>query len=719
MTARINGIATVALRLPRNDNLDNYFMFKLTINFIIAFLIYLNLQTGGWVVWGVFLALFWLLVNSKTTAKILKKIFPISSGINRMLGLFLSIWLLGFIANIFASWLILDNMAIFLSLMAVPAILYFWQGIFNDVKNKDELTATIRDWYLNFKKILSIIFGVLLIIGWKLIGQAKTGEYIMSPWEVLSFWFLVVVFLLGLLVYVLIYSKRKVFTVLFLIILLSLLAHSYLLVYQQGFGGDRWRHIGAENRIMAEIEFQPTLVTQNLKYYEIGSLKVPQALVAVRKLSYGFHWSLSVIISKIIKLNVLTLDNYLILILWSVFLPLLLYAVAKTIWPHHQYSLMVAALPLVFYLFQYYGALTLSISYSVMYVVFMLGLWLVYIKSPNKKLLAFNIFLTLLMYFGYSLALIVAIVLLVFALFYNLGKIWRRAIGVTLSLVIFVIEWASSYNYWRTDFLWAQIIKDLTISSNWLFFGSGRAVIWSWNWTSIMALAVSIVFGFMFLYFVRQIIRQKDKMLNFVVGFWAILLANYLLSWILLDGLHTLTRRINVFILIPMIFIFGWGIVYNIRSKKSAKLVALALTIVMTLAYISGPVLNAMVTTDELVAMEYVWEQIKASPSEYCVVANTWPLLALDGLSAKQVVAGNFPSDFNHQQPERVEIYDKLIIEPELEDIQNMFEATGASLCVVAISRDQLSEKVRGELYGLMGEPKNVANILIWTIKNN
>ena len=64
----------------------------------------------------------------------------------------------------------------------------------------------------------------------------------------------------------------------------------------------------------------------------------------------------------------------------------------------------------------------------------------------------------------------------------------------------------------------------------------------------------------------------------------------------------------------------GWGIVYNLdKYKLKVGAVVLFLSILTIITYMSGPVLNATVTSDEAEAMSYVWQEIKDQPDNYCV----------------------------------------------------------------------------------------------------
>jgi len=124
-----------------------------------------------------------------------------------------------------------------------------------------------------------------------LLFRARTGEYIRSPWAVIHPFYIYGWLAISLIVGYLIFSKCKLKTFLFVIILSSLLLHSYLLIpYEAGFGGDKWRHIGAERSLMEGKIYEPALFGKNVSYQNFGPLKIPEVFVAGNKTSYANMW---------------------------------------------------------------------------------------------------------------------------------------------------------------------------------------------------------------------------------------------------------------------------------------------------------------------------------------------------------------------------------------------------------------------------------------------
>jgi hypothetical protein len=77
-----------------------------------------------------------------------------------------------------------------------------------------------------------------------------------------------------------------------------------------------------------------------------------------------------------------------------------------------------------------------------------------------------------------------------------------------------------------------------------------------------------------------------------------------------------------------------------------------------------------------------VWQVEKNNTSgHYCVIADTYPLLALEALSAKRIVGGGFPIDQYFGQKEREEIFQELNQEFSAPMWQRAQNVTGAKEC--------------------------------------
>lgn len=688
--------------------------FIIVINLLAAFLIFGSLEFGLSAFVNVILFLIWLATGSVLASSILVKIFSVPRLFINILGVLTVIIGLGFIANIFTAWLAFNNFFFLLSLIITGLILFFWSQIFSKISRPSVPDFKSEANTIKIGNLFIFALLILLIIGWGLIGSATTGDYLISPWQVLSNWYLLVSFLALLIIFALVFSKRSLILTVMAVIAVSLMIHSYLLVYQEGFGGDRWRHLGSANRLLNELTYQPTLLTDNPWQKQIAVFNIPQALIAGPKLSYGFEWSLVVIIAKISQLNIFLIDKYLILILWSIFLPILILVAASELWPKKNYLALAAALTLTFYLLQYYGSQTLPIGLAALYFLFLISCFLAYLNKPKPQILALIIFFTALSYFGYSLAFIILVIALIWLISLRLKPLARYLILALLSISIFLIELISSFSQFKSDFSLAGIFNDLFVKGNFLFFENGLLLPISINNWPIISLIISLGLMALVLVSAIKLLNSKQKANIFLVGLLAILIINYTLSWFFLDGLHTLSRRLNVFMVLLMVLILSWGIINWASSQKKILIIIVFLGLTSVLTYASGPVLEAAVTQDDTKAMKFIWQEIKGQPKNYCVLADTWPLLALEAYSSKEVVAGNFESDFNYQQPDRVKLLADFISQPSSAVLKEALEITQTQSCFVMADSHKIPQETIKKINDLLGQPRAFGNNFIW-----
>lgn len=695
-------------------------MFNLLViglNLISIILVYIGLELTWLPVFNISFFLIWILSLNWFTGIILSKILSFSISYSRLLGIFLNIFLLGFIVNVFTSWLAFSNLAIFLSLLITSLIIFFWSYFFSKTTDKLKVYLGNNEGFWKVNNFIFIPFLGLIILGFYIIFLSQTGDYLVSPWQVLSFDYLAVVMVLLLVVFYLVFSNKKVWLILAAIILLSFLMHAYLLVYSEGFGGDRWRHIGSENRILAEITYQPTLLTNDIWYQNIFGIKIPRALVAGPKISYGFQWSLIAMTSKITSFDVYVLDKYFGFILWSLFLPLISFVLAFQIKARRRYALLASALTLVFYLLQYYGSQTLPISFSVLYFLFLISCFLAYLKNKQNIILYFLTFLTIISYFSYVLSFIILVISLVWLLSVNFSNIKKYFIFITLGLVIFLADFFSGLSNIRNDFNFANIWSDVFVGGNFLFFEVGDFLIQPIKYWSLLSLSISLMVGIFILISIFKNPKNQKPISSYFICLFFILTFNYLSSWILLDGLHSLARRMNLFIVSLLVFILAFGLYSYVTTKLRAVVAILALSLLGILTYSSGPVLEASVTKDDTMAMQYVWSILKDNSENHCVLADTWPLLALEAYSAKEVIAGNFPSDFDYSQNERVTVLENFILNPSLNLVDRALVVTKSKSCFIVINSSKLNGEKIKIINNILASPMVFGNNFVWQYK--
>lgn len=685
----------------------------LIFNFILPFAIFGLLHYGHVFYLPILMFVVWLICNTFLLSGAMTSIFPLSKPYPQMLSCFMAIFILGLFVNIFCVFFVLNNFTILLALLLSAINSVFWLWVFERDMGVEISLGDGR--MLNGSIIYPVIFIVLAVTGFVSIYVSITKQFIISPWQVLPIWYLVVVFFSALIVFLMVLGKQRIIWTLIFIIIFSFLLHSYLLVYSNGFGGDRWRHLGSEYRIMRGLEYQPTLLAKDIWYSSIGPVKIPRALIDGPKLSYGLEWSINVMTSKISGIDVFYLDKYLMIILWSIFVPLLFFILALGLWPNKQFALLSSALTGAFYIFQYYGSHSLPISYGWLPFVFLACSWVFYLRRPTGKHLGFNIFFTALIYFSYSLSFIFGALMLLVAMAFRFGGRWAKIFSVVVaSLSIFVLEMFSSKIV--NNFSWINWWRE----SNLLFFNfrSYSGLVHYLNYVNYLYYFFSILF-FIFAA-VCFVIWIKKKEVQFKFLGWMLFAAvmNYFLCWNFLSGLHTLSRRLNIFILVFAIFLLAWSVIKLREKIRISYLTVILLSLLLVGAYYSGPFQDVSANSDDVIAAKYLWQEIQDNPSDYCVLSYTSELLALEAYSGKEIVAGNFPSDFNHQQAERVKYLDLAINEPSLEVFKEARKISGRNVCFLSLQINRLTSDKIEKINSVLGKGELFGNIIIWQFNN-
>ena len=120
-------------------------------------------------------------------------------------------------------------------------------------------------------------------------------------------------FVITFLVVKMIFSNKSIGLVLAVIILFSYMTHMYLpVVYETGFGGDKWRHLGAEVWVQEGNIYTPSIWGQETSIIHFGSIGVPEALVAGNKTSYASQWSVTIMLSEAFGVDLFWIDLLLV-----------------------------------------------------------------------------------------------------------------------------------------------------------------------------------------------------------------------------------------------------------------------------------------------------------------------------------------------------------------------------------------------------------------------
>lgn len=564
-------------------------------------------------------------------ARVVAKIFPFSRGESFFYGIILSLVSFGLVGSVFTSWFKYDFWLMWLSLMLTAVLFFLFNKLIkvplSEIQQKI-VTTDNKDW----SRIVWVIVYLVMVSGVISAILLAKGEKMFSPWEALPWWFIISALAGFIFIFWSIVQKVNPKKVLWSIIALSFLVHSYLLVYQNGFGGDRFRHLGSENRLLQGLDYQPTLLTKDLWMVNLGPFKIPQALVDRAKTSYSFQWSIEAFTSQLTGVGVFQINKFFLPISWSLVFTFLSYLIGLLIFSDRNKALIPAVIANGFYLLQYYGAQGLPASYGILVVLAIMPIWLTYLKTGEKKILLLAGALTALSYFNYSLSFLTLIALGFLSLAMLRGRSWGVVASVFISLFMFGLELFDGNHF---DFFLGKI-RSTWSAGNLLYFNSlSRFSFVNVDLLEIIDILFVIFFIFVSLFALWRCWAKKDSLhLTLCLMFFS-LISTYVFSWALLSGEHSLARRLTLFSSVFFIFILAEPI-HNLLVGKKSQLAVIGLSTLFVINFYSGPVLKVNVSDRDREKAEAIWKDISRLDSYPCIEDDLEVILALEAVSAKR-----------------------------------------------------------------------------------
>jgi hypothetical protein len=575
------------------------------------------------------------------------------------------------------------------------------------------------------------IFG-LIILGLGITWSSRTDKFIMSPWEVLPS---VYGWLAGVSVFLLMiwfFIQRSSRMTLILLIGCSILIHSYLIfVYQNGFGGDHWRHVSYQEQIIDERPIPPTLYSpQGTTKISVGPLAVPAVLTDSR-IGYSFAWGSLALISKLTITNPLGLNIWLYPMLWAVGLPLLFYLLGRLLLMGRSYAFLLATMPLVFDLYQVGGSLSVPLSLSFLFFMVWVVFTILWLRGRlNKPKLLIPI--TLLFLFQYP-------VVTIFWFLWLLPMAWDKlaarfgarkhqiimATGYILAVILIIL--VDTYDS-LSIILWSRLTHPSELWS----------LTWAWLVTLMTGMRTPILAmtDLSWLNLIKWVLvitgiwatysRTDQKYQRLLKPFISLLVVSLVLSYIgtvLMDGLRLIIGRIdlmlNLFTLPFMVYGIRW---FNDRSRHRGVAVVLASFIVsLTLYhnYVNAPSLKT-VTGDELRIAQSLYDKSLNTDPHPCVIAEEWQLLAVQKASRNRLQGGGFPVERDFIQSEKDTIFYGILSDPvakHAELINRAFTITGASQCYYLYeNRFSTSSDTLDSLTNTFGPSQKNGEVYLFTI---
>jgi len=652
-----------------------------------------------------FLFLAYLILLSNYSKLVLVKLFnlPSKSIRTKIFSLFLVFFSLGFIGGIFLLLTTLTAFNISLILLVNALLYFFFNLLIKKTKHtKIKKIITERTTIQNVPKARMgvLIYLILLISGFYLLFISKTGEILINPWQTIHPSYIYLFFTATLILGLLLFSKISTKGLLFLIILHSLLLHSYLpLTHSTLYGADQWRHLAVENRLLSEQPAEIVLHDKN-----------PQNIIQKLnpgRLTYNNLWASEVILSRISGISLLNINKWVFPFIFAVLLPLLLFQLGRIFFNDTTKALLLTWTSFIIFPLQFLGSITLPVSYGLLGLL--LFIILILKRAQNSKwqqLTVLTVFL-LLSIFGYSLYFILFASLWflveIIKIFKHGSKISPLSLILIIPSALFfpIIELITKYSVVGESFKILnparQFIGNITgyylasgprphdiLGGNIIFnqipklnFVSNYFLQWRWSLVIFMfALLILTTYG-LFNLFKKQKLIYNWLCISFV-SLWC----GYFIGFYLLEGLRPFSRRLDMFLGILLLLVSMHGvnkIIFADREKvlKRSLIFIFIFSLGITASYSLGPDTKT-VSADEFSAIEYIWYNSK---SDHCVIAKTYPLLAMEYISAGQIVGGGFPIEHDFSQTQREDLLSRIDKNPDKQIWEDALKITNSKKC--------------------------------------
>lgn len=690
--------------------MNNVLYKKIIIFCLVSFLVFFNaefwhLNWLGLMVLGLF-----LFFSSIGFEKFLAGIFHLTDKIcARILAGFLSFAFIGSLSGIFILFGRLNSVII--------ALIFLVIGLFSvlageikpkvegqknqEIKETEEETVDLEP-----KKYYIVIFLFLIFSGLYFLTKSSLFDgALITPWQIISGNYIYLFFLSTLILGALIFSKISVKSILVLIIIAYLAMLSYLPLSSNLFwGADGWRHLA----ILEQVKNSGSVEIVNYSAEGNWVERINPGLFA-----YSQFWGVVSTVNQMTGIDLIALIAWLQPIIAGIILPIILYQLGVVLNFGKRKSLFLAWLGLWPFALHSAGAFSLPVNFGLLFFLIVLLLLIKRISSPNNFQIPALALLFFISFFGYSSYLILFALgwIIVEKILYSnrhhsdkLKKWMLAGLLIFSILAVPLIEIVAGYSKINSQINLFSSAKQLVgnISGFYLANGPRPHLIETGNiffnqaptygfmpngftewryWIVVLMFfaVVAIFFG------ARQMKKRGESYDKLFIILSLGVIVGYFICRYFLDGSHLLSRRLEPIIAVfGIVFIFAW--LQNLFAKKAffPLIFIFIFSIGIASSYSLGPTSRVMSET-EFQSARNIWQEINGS-KDYCVIADTYPLLALEALSAKKIIGGGFPIDKDFGQSELTALYGEMKINNDDENLWNQArDLTGADKCYLLV----------------------------------
>jgi len=546
----------------------------------------------------------------------------------------------------------------------------------------DESKVVVEEWPTPLWSV--VLFFLLLVSGFLVLSQNSSVLPLVSPWQAISRFYILVFFIITLLTGCLIFTRFKSATILGVLVLYTFLLHSYLpLSSQLFFGADGWRHIAIDNQLLDNGKNGVVVSSQQLlsfwQNFDFGSL------------AYSQFSGLALLFKYFVNLDFVDFIRFFIPFVWSLVFPVVLFEIGRALNFTKKNSLFLVWLSALPFALQVSGSFSLPSNLG--FLIFSCLLLFIFKNNFNKSLnLSFFLPFSLLFVFGYSLYFILFWILFLLKLVSKKSAASWLSFLVTfiLSFSLPAIEIFTNFSSFSSNISFLSSFKKIIINllsvipsfgllpydtsaGNIIFnqpplntiFNNPFLIFKPGIWLFMVAFWVFVFYTFF------KFLKEKNTNQILVLQFFSVIFTGYIVSRYFLVGENIFTRRLDALLAMFLIIFLSFSVFKFLISdvKKASKIKiffsVLVFSIFICVSYTLGPD-SQSVGNDQYLAMQNVWNRSKNEVGHRCVLADQYSLLTLEAYSGKQIVGGGFPINSYFAQPEYVEILKESFSDPIL-----------------------------------------------------
>lgn len=671
---------------------------------------------------GILAFIIYSVISSYFLGIFLHKQFSLKKFFGFALAFLSIIFLLGFLSSFFinfSNFPTFYNGLVLLIITLVSFILFLINLKTHIEEQKEELPTRHMDI---FGQISIGIFSLSTIISTIILFSVRTGGYFTIPWQIIPNFFFYLVIIATIILLILIFRSYSWKIIVTLIIVHSFLIHAmFPIIYQNGYGGDKWRHL-ANEKVVMNMENSTRLVAlpELAKTREFGPFNVPTVLLT-NTTSYGNLYGTVITLTRFTQIDIYYIDLILSFLLWSFFFPLIFFLIGEMLFKKRRFSYLLAFFPSSFYLLTVNGAATIPSGYGNIILLLTIFFWLKYIEKPTLAKKVFNLFFTVLQIFTYAVTFVYSVLIAMLGIILNSTKKQKLTVLAIIITILFVFLMPSLDLLFGVTHFEPEKTKSITtiIQTFWVFLRNNfylstdhiKIIIFSpnkdyWNNellanTVELILTALMILGLIVAKKVVKDVRLTSALLVLLIVSWL----NFFFNWYIMDPFGPLGRRVDISATIATLPFIIIGLVYLIQLiEKTKVLVKITETIVIIIliaifvtGFTTGPSLN-LLTEDQQKSVSVIMDfyAIHADQPPCIMSSDEWALLDLRYRSANKILDGGVTkptSGFsaakvkNHvvQAAPPVNIVDKAGVIYALNN-------TGASYCFYVIDTQKIPE---------------------------